>query len=85
MMRLMRPPARTSSNSTSLLSWNSATTSDPFVPFSGDWNVGEPISEELLATLNQAKQHLFSEPAPEKPEEAKEQVAKADEPGKQDA
>ena len=67
-------------------------TPDPFEPFSGDWNVGEPISEELLATLNQAKQHLFSEPKPEKPEEAKqqtaeakEQAAKPDEPGKQDA
>jgi hypothetical protein len=61
-------------------------TPDPFEPFSGDWNVGEPISEELLATLNQAKQHLFSEPQePDKPEEPKEQVAKPDEPGKQDA
>ena len=60
-------------------------TPDPFEPFSGDWNVGEPISEELLATLNQAKQHLFSEPKPQDPEEPKEQAAKPDEPGKQDA
>lgn len=63
-------------------------TPDPFEPFSGDWNVGEPISEELLATLNQAKQHLFSEeqkkdePAAEEP---KQEIAKPDEPGKQDA
>ena len=63
-------------------------TPDPFEPFSGDWNVGEPISEELLATLNQAKQHLFSEeqnkeqPAAEEP---KQETAKPDEPGKQDA
>jgi hypothetical protein len=64
---------------------------DPFEPYSGDWNVAEPISEELLATLNQAKQHLFSD----KKEEEKDQqeVAaqvpaaeqKTDEPGKQDA
>ena len=63
-------------------------TPDPFEPFSGDWNVGEPISAELLATLNQAKQHLFSEeqkkeePAAEEP---KQEIAKPDEPGKQDA
>ena len=63
-------------------------TPDPFEPFSGDWNVGEPISQELLATLNQAKQHLFSEAKKELPpaaEEAKEETAKPDEPGKQDA
>jgi uncharacterized protein DUF3306 len=60
-------------------------TPDPFEPFSGDWNVGEPISEELLATLNQAKQHLFTEPKPQESEEPKEQAVKPDEPGKQDA
>jgi hypothetical protein len=64
-------------------------TPDPFEPFSGDWNVAEPISEELLATLNQAKQHLFSEPKKDEPqppaEEPKQEVAKPDEPGKQDA
>ena len=63
-------------------------TPDPFEPFSGDWNVGEPISEELLATLNQAKQHLFSEQKKEQPpaaEEPKQEIAKPDEPGKQDA
>ena len=27
---------------------------DPYEAYSGDWTVGEPISEELLATLNQA-------------------------------
>jgi hypothetical protein len=68
---------------------------DPFEPYSGDWNVAEPISNELLATLNQAKTHLFSDKQKDeqkKPEE-QEQVAaqepapeqKADEPGKQDA
>jgi hypothetical protein len=65
-------------------------TPDPFEPFSGDWNVGEPISEELLATLNQAKQHLFSEQKKEEKEqpaaeEPKQEIAKPDEPGKQDA
>jgi hypothetical protein len=63
---------------------------DPFEPFSGDWTVAEPISEEMLATLNQAKQHLFSDKKDENVE-AKEEVASgerekpADEPGKQDA
>ena len=61
-------------------------TPDPFEPFSGDWNVGEPISEQLLATLNQAKQHLFSEQKPpEESEQPKEPAVKPDEPGKQDA
>jgi hypothetical protein len=66
---------------------------DPFEPYSGDWNVGEPISDELLATLNQAKQHLFSDKKQEREEgtgEAPEQQAEAetpkpDEPGRQDA
>src|SRR5690606_5463591 len=30
-------------------------TADPFEPFSGDWTVAEPVSEELLARLNQAR------------------------------
>ena len=64
---------------------------DPFEPYSGDWNVAEPISNELLATLNQAKQHLFSdkkeeENAPQKQEVATEEKPRQpDEPGKQDA
>jgi len=36
-------------------------TPDPFEPFSGDWNVAEPISGEMLKTLNQARTHLFGE------------------------
>jgi len=43
-------------------------TPDPFEPFSGDWTGGEAIAPEMLATLNQAKRHLFSE-AEKKPEE----------------
>jgi Protein of unknown function (DUF3306) len=62
---------------------------DPFEPYSGDWNISEPISQELLATLNQAKQHLFDESKEKKEEPAEEPaaqtVAKPDEPGKQDA
>jgi len=62
---------------------------DPFEPFSGDWNVGEPIPEEMLAALNQAKQHLFSEKNADqeaKPESAaEEKPTQPDEPGKQDA
>ena len=34
---------------------------DPFEAYSGDWTVGEPIPEEMLATLNQAKRLLFDE------------------------
>jgi hypothetical protein len=60
---------------------------DPFEAYSGDWTGGEPIPEEMLAALNQAKRLLFDET---KKEEAKEQVAseekpKADEPGRKDA
>ncbi len=60
---------------------------DPYEAYSGDWTVGEPIPPEMLATLNQAKQLLFSE----KKEEPKEQAAPeekpkpTDEPGRQDA
>ena len=34
---------------------------DLFEPFSGDWTGGDPISEELLKTLNQARTVLFRE------------------------
>ncbi|MFL6570389.1 MAG: DUF3306 domain-containing protein [Burkholderiales bacterium] len=34
---------------------------DPYEPFSGDWTGGEPISEEMLATLNQARTLLFDQ------------------------
>lgn len=46
---------------------------DPYEAYSGDWTVGEPISEEMLATLNQARTLLFDkDPAkePPNPEEA---------------
>ena len=61
---------------------------DPFEPYSGDWTVGEPIPDEMLKTLNQARTLLFP-PEEEKKEdelaktEEKEQK-KDDEPGRQD-
>jgi len=47
---------------------------DPFEPFSGDWTVGEPIPDEMLATLNQARSVLFAEPE-KKPAEPQAQLA----------
>jgi hypothetical protein len=61
---------------------------DPYEAYSGDWTGGEPISEEMLATLNQAQRLLFSEK--EKAEPKSEEIAsedkpkQADEPGRQD-
>jgi len=34
---------------------------DPFEPYSRDWTVGEPIPDEMMATLNQARTLLFSD------------------------
>lgn len=61
---------------------------DPFEAYSGDWTGGEPISQEMLATLNQARTLLFADQ--EKREKQQEERAvepepKKDEPGKQDA
>ena len=63
---------------------------DPFEAYSGDWTGGEPIPEELLATLNQARTVLFrEEEKPKEPQTEKEapveQKPDKDEPGKQDA
>jgi hypothetical protein len=61
---------------------------DPYEAYSGDWTGGEPISEEMLATLNQARRLLFSEK--EKTEPKSEEIAsedkpkQPDEPGRQD-
>jgi hypothetical protein len=59
---------------------------DPFEAYSGDWTVGEPITPELLATLNQARTVLFTEPEkkPEEEDKPAEGEAKQDEPGRQD-
>ena len=71
---------------------------DPFEPYSRDWNIADPIPDEMLKTLNQARTLLLSDE--EKLELAKQeaaaagqaqapeseaQPAKPDEPGKQDA
>jgi hypothetical protein len=66
---------------------------DPYEAYSGDWTVGEPISDELMATLNQARTHLFGDkkeeeketPAVEAPLARDENPPPPDEPGKQDA
>ncbi|HEU4351944.1 MAG TPA: DUF3306 domain-containing protein [Burkholderiales bacterium] len=61
---------------------------DPFEAYSGDWSGGEPIPEEMLATLNQAKRLLFDE---KKEAESREKEAEKtenairDEPGRKDA
>lgn len=72
-------------------------TADPFEPFSGDWTVAEPVSEELLARLNQARTHIFAEEERRKREQAEaSQAAESpladapqeepnDEPGRKDA
>jgi len=60
---------------------------DPFEAYSGDWTGGEPITPELLATLNQARTVLFSEQEkkPEaEPAQQAEEAPKQDEPGRQD-
>ena len=44
---------------------------DPFEPFSGDLTGGDPISEEVLATLNQARTLLFDNDKDEKKEQEK--------------
>lgn len=59
---------------------------DAFEPFSGDWNISEPIPPEMLATLNQAKVMLFDKKQEEpKSEEEKAEEKKPDEPRRQDA
>jgi hypothetical protein len=64
-------------------------TPDPFEPFSGDWTNAEPISEELMKTLNQARTHLFGDEQKkdeEQPPQAEQtaEAAKEDEPRRQD-
>ena len=64
-------------------------TPDPFEPFSGDWTNAEPISEELMKTLNQARTHLFGDEKQKEEEQLPqaEQTAEApkeDEPRRED-
>lgn len=69
---------------------------DPYEAYSGDWTGGDPISEELLKTLNQARTVLYREEEERKKraeEEAAQQAAAAaaekakedDGPARQDA
>ena len=61
---------------------------DPFEPYSGNFNVEDPISPELLATLKQADQLVFGEKKEKEPQQevaSGEEKPQADEPGKQDA
>jgi hypothetical protein len=68
---------------------------DPYEAYSGDWTVGEAIPNEMLATLNQARTHLFSEEEKKKRDEEEKNeeekklagentLPKDDEPGRQD-
>ena len=62
---------------------------DPFEAYSGDWTGGEPIPDEMLATLNQARTLLFADKDKKKEEEEQKPVAEDqpktdDEPGRQD-
>jgi hypothetical protein len=56
---------------------------DPYEAYSGDWTGGDPISEELLKTLNQARTVLFREEEEQKKKDEAQQVA-ADEKPKED-
>jgi hypothetical protein len=58
---------------------------DPFEPYSGNFNVEDPISPELLATLKQADQLVFGEKQEQQAAADKKDEPQADEPGKQDA
>jgi Protein of unknown function (DUF3306) len=51
---------------------------DPFEAYSGDWTGGEAISEEMLATLNQARTLLF-----DKQDNKEENQEKHDAPGEE--
>ena len=55
-------------------------TPDPFEAYSGDWTGGEPISEEMLATLNQARTLLFDKEEKKEEKEVAEEKPKDDEP-----
>ena len=65
---------------------------DPFEAYSGDWTVGEPIPDEMLATLNQARDAAVR-PRRSKQKEQKKKARRSsprtkpkdDEPGRQDA
>lgn len=64
---------------------------DPYEAYSGDWTVGEPIPEEMLARLKQARSVLFREEDEEEKRLAEqeklaesEETKPDDEPGRKD-
>lgn len=57
---------------------------DPYEAYSGDWTGGDPISEELLKTLNQARTVLFREEEEQKKKDAEAQAVAADKPKEED-
>jgi hypothetical protein len=58
---------------------------DPFEAYSGDWTGGEPIPEEMLKTLNQARDLIFKDDPKPAPRDEEPKQAKDDEPGRKDA
>jgi hypothetical protein len=52
--------------------------------FSGDWTGGEPIPEELLKALNQARTVLFREEEEQKSNDAEPPAVAADQPKEED-
>jgi len=64
---------------------------DPNEAFSGDWTGGEPITEEMLKTLNQARTVLFREEDEQKKKDAEAKAVAEEQPkagdgsGRQDA
>jgi hypothetical protein len=56
---------------------------DPYEAYSGDWTVGEPIPEEMLATLNQARTVLFGGKGKQEEKEEEQAPAVAAEPQQQ--
>jgi hypothetical protein len=52
--------------------------------YSGDWTGGDPISEELLKTLNQARTVLFREEEEQKKKDQAQQVAAEEKPKEDD-
>jgi hypothetical protein len=64
---------------------------DPYEAYSGDWTGGEPIPDEMMATLNQARTLLFDTEEKEEKKQAEEPKVteekpkpEPDEPGRQD-
>jgi hypothetical protein len=57
---------------------------DPNEAFSGDWTGGEPITEEMLKTLNQARTVLFREEDEQKKKDAEAKAVAEEQPKEED-